>query len=66
MTLGQDRNLSLIILLDRIDNDGHYETGNVRWSTKLEQARNRRCDNCEILKERIKELEYQLGKEMLR
>jgi len=47
--------------LERIDNDGHYELGNVKWATKLEQARNRRCDNCEQLKQRIKELEEQLA-----
>lgn len=27
--------------LDRIDNDGHYEKGNVRWATKKEQIGNR-------------------------
>jgi hypothetical protein len=27
--------------LDRIDNDGNYEAGNVRWTTRLENARNK-------------------------
>lgn len=28
--------------LDRIDPDGHYESGNVRWATSAEQSANRR------------------------
>jgi hypothetical protein len=29
--------------LDRINVNGHYEPGNVRWATRLTQSRNRRC-----------------------
>ena len=42
--------------LDRIDTDGHYEAGNVRWATRKENNRNRRNNRVLTYKGQTKSL----------
>jgi hypothetical protein len=42
--------------LDRVDNDGHYERGNIRWATREEQAGNKRRYVCWRYGDRIAQL----------
>lgn len=42
-------------VLDRIDNDGHYEIGNLQWATKSQSIRNSsKCLGGAIYKRRVK------------
>jgi len=42
--------------IDRIDNAGHYEAGNLRWATREEQNRNRRAYKVSAYGERVRKL----------
>lgn len=42
--------------LDRINNDGHYEPGNLRWATRTIQSLNRRAFKLDPESERIRAL----------
>lgn len=42
--------------VDRINNDGHYEPGNVRWATAKEQRQNQRLLSREQLMVRMRKM----------
>jgi hypothetical protein len=49
--------------VDRIDNDGHYEPGNVKWSTTSQQGRNK-SDNIKIVWNGVERLLIEVTQEL--
>lgn len=43
--------------IDRIDTNGHYEAGNLRWATHVEQANNKRAYRRGVVGERIRQIQ---------
>lgn len=49
--------------IDRIDSNGHYEPGNVQWSTASEQGRNKR-DNVKVVWRGVERLLIEVTEEL--